>query len=251
MKKNTFAAITCFICILIYGCNNKKVIGKGYTADGLRYEMVKVNNDSLTDSVEKIFYKNSDSVYEEIEFKDNEKVVEDFFSTKAFISFATIWEHNRKIECKYFDTDAHTLTAIQYYTNVHDTDFPNEYFKFSPRRDTIKSESFYCSVYDNGNIVKNGDEFSLEIVLDAPKYNCAYVRFFDFDDKFYVRPGSKLDSMEMYNFKVLVITRKYHLGTNKIRGEIVNYEDYTDSATGEIKRREKHLFYRGKFFVKQ
>ena len=244
-----FTGIILTFCTRCVGIDKKKIVKTGYLEDGRKYDIRKIDNDSEMNYLKTIYYKNSDSIYEQYGMKnDVRNGFDNYYSPGANRVKRLIWNNNRKIMVNYYDTITGNKLFEQYYYDVHDTDYPNQYFMFMPGGDTIKNKSFYCSVFNNKNVIKNGEEYVIKIVLDAPVYHHAYVRFCAFDAHF-MQKSKKCDSMEMYHFSAVSVTRDYHPGWNYVSGEIVNYEDGTDPISGKKLRKEKHLFYRGNFYV--
>ena len=191
-------------------------------------------------------------VYEEYTITNNIKDGYDNYYTLSANRYKRIlWVEGRKFGCDYFDTLNGNKTESIYYEQVHDTAYPNQHFVFSVNGDTVKEKSFYCSIYSNGHTIKKGDEFVLHAVLEAPIYQKAYIVIGDYDENYNLKRTAKRDTTNMYKFSTKSFSLDYHLGMNTVRGEIVNYEDYKDPITGQKKRRQKELFFRGEYFVKK
>ena len=221
---------------------------------GKRYEVSKLEGDSLADRLVTIYYPNSDSVYENYRMKNGIKEGwEDFFDMSAKDTYGILWKHNRKIVSEHYNA-SNKADMIFCYENIHDTDYANEFYYFTPERDTDKKKCFYSTVYCKNDTIKDGDDCIIRVELTTPRYKKGYVRICGFNEKFYLVPNGRCDSFELkYSpsgiYEGYTLINHYHLGKNLLRGEVVNYKNYVDSTTNKEMRKEMKTYFNAKFFV--
>ena len=220
------------ICVsLVLACKHnstsEKLLAKGILQNGQEYKIYSVSSDPVIDKVVKIYYQNSDLLYEAYGLKNNQKEgFDEIHSHSGVLKKRIIWSKDRLKKTITFDEEG-DLKEIDNYVSLNAIDTLNTYFSFTKNGDTAKEESFYYSIYGLDDSVKYGNDYTFRIQLESHIYDQAYVSFCGYDDNFNEHPSlttGKCDSFPMDDFK-LIVTKKggYNLGKNMVSGEIINF----------------------------
>ena len=202
---------------------------------------------STKDTVIKIYYTNSDSLYEIYKISnrqsDYKNGFDEIYYPNGVVKSSTLWNHKRKLNRIDYDTVSKIFTS-SYYMSVSDTDYPNTIFTITYKFDTIDNSSMYLVLSKNNQVISYGQPYCFMLYLKGHLYQKAVFRLNDFDDQFnYLNSGSNSvpfnDSLRAY-----VQIAKPKPGLNTIRGQIVNY-DIQDSAT-----KNRSLYFSLNFYVK-
>jgi len=157
------------------------------------------------------------------------------------IGWFEYYEENEKLQVKrqYVQPNGN-------FTGQEQVSHLNQVIRFNRQGDTVKSGSFYYTLFTTGDTIKNGSRYAFKLVLSAPMFKNAWLVLCSFDET--ETPGAICDTFLMENFQIAKSPREYRLGQNIIEGLILNFESFKDS-TGQTRQRTARIYFVDRFFV--
>lgn len=246
MKRQTEIVAIIFLIVLVNSCKHERpylkrqaIIGdtvdekyESYDASGNLTRVYHQKN-GLMHGFEREFYSNGEK-----------KVEGSWYEGKCLGWF------------KYYSENGDLQTMRQYVLVndeanwTKDAAYLNQVIRFARDGDTVKEGGFFIRVYTSGDTINNGETHAFKIRLVAPLFKNMIVILCDFDGHYGLLPNAVCDTFGVENYERAFSPKQYNKGENLIRGKVVNFENYIDSA-GVSRQHIATIYFTDKFYVRQ
>jgi hypothetical protein len=266
--RNKFFYISMFL--MIVGCGQKSMETKYYSSGEIQSEKFKIDE---KDFITKKYYKNGKikSEYQTYNFNDSSdcKLYDGkgiFYRLdkyhKGEYSYSIDYFCNKKVKSigkyennipygwfSYYDSVVNFLNSRKQVFILQDSSIAiNQEIYFNENGDTLKSKSFYFSLYSIKDTVNLGEEYQLIVKLDAP--------FCNENMEVLVENLDDTSTVTIYRAKNFITTCKVKpikKGAQLINGQISNYRYLKkgETSTSKYYDKENNTVGRFSFFEKE
>jgi len=147
----------------------------------------------------------------------------------------------------YVFDNSEMLTGKREYIKVDGNEFLNQWIQYNADGSVNRAESNYIKVTPKSDTVKQGDEFVMNISLEAAFFKQYMIVVIGPYDANYALPkGAKCDTLRAMNFVATYKTKDYKKGKNIIRGMV---EDLQPDAKNPKIINDRKIYFTHEFRV--
>lgn len=150
------------------------------------------------------------------------------------------------------------LIADQFFVVINDSSIANQLITYNEMGHIDKDKSNYFKLLPLEDTIEYGDQYEIDIKLEASLYNLNMLAIIgEFDENYNLIDNAKVDTLwdrsdGKVDFKVNYSTNQYEYGENIIRGIIFDYASYyEEDSPNDIVRSVRPLYFERFFYVKE